>query len=163
MELLDIVTAILSFLAGSGLFKILGERTKKVLQQYSEDAADGLGRAKKLVDDYKDGKISRVEVERQMDELETFGGWIKEQLPKNKKKSGGSAKVLFLLAPVMALLLSTGCGAYTEHIAPKIPAISLEGSIGGEGVGASVGFTSKWTGEKRKRSIDVEPELDAGD
>lgn len=69
-------------------------------------------------------------------------------------------RITVLVVCIAGFVLLTGCSTYRKHIAPKIPAVSIQADVGGEGLGAEVGFSSRWTGEKRERDVSVTPDVD---
>ncbi len=141
MDYGSIVQAVISFLVGTGLAGVIGKYALK--------------KAGKILADVSDGKISAEEGRAYAKDMGKIGKSIMKKL---RKASFIKMLILLAMAPI-AIFLLCGCAAYNKHVAPKIPAVHLEGSVGGEGIGASVGFTSKWTDGERKRQIEVQPEL----
>ena len=68
--------------------------------------------------------------------------------------------VVIGIALIGFVMSVTGCATYNDRIAPYIPNVKIEGNVGGEGFGASIGFDSKWTGNKRERAITIGPDVD---
>ncbi len=157
---------VLTFVLGLFIPKLTG-----VQKDALRTVAYALGELSKIIRKYLDGKVERKDVEHTLKSAGEAYQWFmdifgdqenKQHKDSGKKKTRTSVKLCCILVPLI-LVFTTGCAAYRKHVAPKIPTIRLEGSVGGEGLGGSVGFESRWTGEERKRSIEVQPELDAAD
>ncbi len=138
--------------------KLFGEVAKTV-----RESRDAMDKASK-------GELSGSDIRNYHGKLEALynkvTSYFSEDDNDTVKKSNKSVKLFIILATSISILfVVSGCSTYRRHVAPYIPTVRIEGEVGGKGMGASVGFESKWEEGERKRKVIVNPEVknDAAD
>jgi len=74
--------------------------------------------------------------------------------------------VIIAMIGAAAIALLSGCATmeragtfYSENVAPIIPTVGVEASVGGSGIGGGISFQSRWVNGERKRSVNLSPKI----